>query len=201
MARLSREIRELSPERQIQAGIDRLKARLEEIVARPQVSADDAEEAAEAALAIADLVRGRDRALRVLDAGGRDAPPAGRRETLEGLPLRDAAREVLRREGRPVHAKDLGRLIYKAGWRNPRGGADGDRIMFQLAARLGHDPDFVRWAPNTWALAEQGFVESPKNPPKPLLGIFSSPPGSLPASRIDEELAAMMDQERRAWRS
>jgi hypothetical protein len=180
--------------------VDALKARLEEIVGRPGLSSLDAEEAAEAAQAIADLIRSRDRALRVLERPA-DEPPPRPRETLEGLPLREAAREVLRREGRPIHAKELGQLIYGAGWRNPRRAIDRERISFQLAARLGGDPDFVRWAPNTWALAEQGFVEPSKNPPKPLLGIFRSPPGSPPAAEIDDELATMIDDERNAWRS
>lgn len=180
--------------------MDALKSRLEEIVARPGLTSRDAEEAAEAALAIADLIRSRDRALRVLE-GPADEPPPRAREALEGLPLREAAREVLRREGRPIRARELGELIYEAGWRNPRGARDRTRIVHQLSARLGPDPDFVRWLPGMWALREHGFVEAPKNPPKPLLGIFRSPPGSPPAAEIDEELATMMDDERNAWRS
>jgi len=200
MARPRRELRDTTPEEQLQAGVDALKARLEEIVSRPDLSPRDAEEAAEAALAIADLIRSRDRALRVLE-GSVDEPPPRPRETLEGLPLREAAREVLRREGRPIRTRELGELIYEAGWKNPRGAPDRTRIAHQLSARLGPDPDFVRWLPGMWALREQGFVGLPKDRPKPLFGLFRSPPGSPPAADMDEELATIMDDDRHAWGS
>jgi hypothetical protein len=190
----------MSPEEQLQAGVDALKSRLEEIVARPSLTSRDAEEAAEAALAIADLIRSKDRALRVLE-GPVDEPPPRPRETLEGLPLREAAREVLRREGRPIRARELGELIYEAGWKNPRGAPDRARIVHQLSARLGPDPDFVRWLPGMWALREHGFVETPKVRPKPVFGLFRSPPGTPPAADIDEELTTIMDDDRNAWRS
>jgi len=155
---------------------------------------------AEAALAIADLIRSRDRALRVLEEPV-DEPPPRPGETLEGLPLREAAREVLRKEGRPIRARELGELIYDAGWRNPRGASDRARIVHQLSARLGPDPDFVRWLPGMWALREHGFVEAPKVRPKPVFGLFRSPPGTTPAADLDDELATIMDDERHAWRS
>lgn len=75
MARPRRDRRDETPEEQLRAGEDGLKARVEEIVNRPGLTSRDAEEAAEAALAIADLIRGRDRALRVLE-GPVDEPPA-----------------------------------------------------------------------------------------------------------------------------
>ena len=179
-----------------------LKAKLAEIFARPNLTSRDAEEAAEAAEAIADLIRARDRALQVLQgSANQPEPPPRRRETLEGLPLKEAARNILRREGYPMHARKLGELIYEAGWKNPRGGRAGERIVFQLAARLGEDPDFVRWAPTVWALREQGFVEPPANPPKPTFPLFHSPPGSPPAAELDDELATAMEQDLFSWRS
>lgn len=180
--------------------MDALKSRLEEIVARPSLTSRDAEEAAEAALAIADLIRSKDRALRVLE-GPVEEPPGRPRETLEGLPLREAAREVLRREGRPIRARELGELIYEAGWKNPRGAPDRARIVHQLSARLGPDPDFVRWLPGMWALREQGFVETPKVRPKPTFPLFRSPPGTPPAADIDDELATIMEDDLYSWRS
>jgi hypothetical protein len=159
-------------------GVDELKRRLEEICARPKATYDDASRASEAAQLIGDLLRLEERALRLIRG---EADPAGGGEAsrspgdLSGLTLDEAARRVLRDRQRPMHARDLGEEIKARGWRHPRSRvARPDQIVYQLAARLGKNPGFVRTAPNTFALRGHGDVEPP-TPPQPRVGIIDTP--------------------------
>jgi HB1, ASXL, restriction endonuclease HTH domain len=168
------------------AELSALKERLEEILRRPKVTARDAEEAGEAAKALADLLRGEERALRLLRAED-PAPPnssdhvglpaeASRRYWLTGLPLHEAAERVLEDSGWPMHVGELGLLIKVRGWQHPRSkDAPPDRIRYQLAARLPRHPDvFKKFAPNTFGLATWGDSPPRTQRPKPRLGIAAS---------------------------
>ncbi len=164
--------------------IDELKRKLEEILARPKVTRHDAEEAVEAAQAIADLMRAEERALRLIDGGSREAPSRSGSTTggtLAGLTLHEAARRVLQEAGWPMHARDLAVRIKAGGWRHPRSkNARPDQIVFQLAARLPRYPEiFRRVAPNTFALAEWGDSPPRTERPQPRFGLFTGPGGNL----------------------
>jgi hypothetical protein len=162
-------------EEELAGPVETLKRRLEEILARPKVTYRDALEAVEAAQIIADLLRCKERALRLLE-GDREGRASGeeRAGDLSGLTLEAAAERVLREVGRPLHARDLGDTIKARGWQHPRSrNARPDQVVFQLAARLAKNPAFVRTAPNTFALTELGFTAPPKERPKPLVGIFA----------------------------
>jgi hypothetical protein len=188
-------------------GLTRLKERLQEILRRPVITARDAEEAGEAAHALADLIRGEERAFRLLDRGPLADPaerptPSKPRGSLAGLPLHDAARRVLETAGWPMHVRDLGVRVKAGGWRHPRSSrAKPDQIQFQLAAQLARHPEtFRKFAPNTFGLVSWGDSPPRHGRPQPPTGLFRSPPGSLPASRIDEELEHTTDDERNRWR-
>lgn len=155
-----------------------MKERLEEIMARPKATPRDAEEASEAAKALADLLRGEERALRLLRS---EAAPDRTQEAsdpfmLNGLRLHEAARRVLEGAGWPMHVRELGTTIKARGWRHPRStNARPDQIEFQLAARLPRYPDvFKRVAPNTFGLVKWGDSPPRAERPKPRLGIASS---------------------------
>ena len=164
------------------AGLDELKRRLEEIMARPKATVRDAEEAAEAAKALAELMRAEERALRLLrgsppkDPAGEPTKPRPGGLPLEGLSLHEAARRVLERCGWPMHVRELGLRIKSGGWRHPRSvNARPDQIQYQLAARLPRHPEtFKRFAPNTFGLADWGDSPPRSEAPKPRLGIISS---------------------------
>lgn len=149
-------------------------------MSRPKATARDAEEAAEAATALADLLRGEERALRLL-RGASAAPPGGRSPhgpgalPLEGLTLHEAARRVLEAAGRPMHVRELGVRIKAGGWRHPRTAhAPPDRIEHQLAARLPRHPEtFQRFGPNTFGLTAWGDAPPRRERPKPRLGLVS----------------------------
>lgn len=183
----------------VDGGLRKLKAILEEITSRPKVTARDAEEAAEAARALADLLRAEERAVRLL-RGAEPSRPGS--PTLAGLTLHEAARRVLERDGWPMHVRDLGVRIKAAGWRHPRSTrARPDQIEFQLAARLAKHPEiFRKFAPNTFGLTVWGDAPPKKGRPRPHVGLFRSPAGSPPASRIDEELDRYFDEEPNRWR-
>lgn len=169
-----------------QAELSALKERLEEIMRRPKVTARDAEEAGEAAKALADLLRGEERALRLLRIeatpgdGGQDPDPAGARKpyVLAGLPLHEAAKRVLEDSGWPMHVSELGDIIKVRGWRHPRSkNARADLIRYQLAARLPRHPEtFKKFAPNTFGLARWGDAPPLPRRPKPRLGLFGKDP-------------------------
>jgi hypothetical protein len=158
-----------------------LKRRLEDIMSRPKATARDAEEAAEAARALADLLRGEERALRVLGAAQtelHDGGPTGPRSgglPLAGLTLHEAARRVLERWGWPMHVSELGVRIKAGGWRHPRARHPSpDQIQYQLAARLPRHPEtFRKFGPNTFGLAEWGDSPPRREAPRPRLGIPS----------------------------
>lgn len=163
------------------AGLAELKRRLEEIMSRPKATARDAEEAAEAAKALAELMRGEERALRLLratlpaDRGREPVQPRAGGLPLAGLSLHEAARRVLETAGWPMHVRDLGVRIKAGGWRHPRStNARPDQIEYQLAARLPRHPEtFKKFAPNTFGLAAWGDSPPRREAPKPRLGIPS----------------------------
>ena len=157
------------------AELSALKERLEEILRRPKVTAREAEEAGEAAKALADLLRGEERALRLLRTEGvtPDAAEAKRPYVLTGLSLHEAAQRVLEDSGWPMHVSELGDVIKVRGWRHPRStNARPDQIRYQLAARLPRHPEvFKKFAPNTFGLAKWGDSPPRSERPRPRLGI------------------------------
>jgi hypothetical protein len=182
-------------------GLAELKRRLEEIIRRPTVTARDAEQAAEAARALADLLRGEERALRLLrtaaavsprTAEGRGSDRAGERGPgqlpLAGLTLHEAAYRVLSGCGWPMHARELGARIKAGGWRHPRSAKPRpDQIYYQLAARLPRHPEtFRKLGPNTFGLTEWGDAPPKRQAPEPRLGTFRSPPGQPSARWLAE---------------
>jgi len=183
--------------------LEDLKRRLEEIMRRPTVTARDAEEAAEAARALADLLRGEERALRVLGTArteqhdSRPTAPRPGGPPLAGLTLHEAARRVLERWGWPMHVSELGVRIKGGGWRHPRSANPRpDQIEYQLAARLPRHPEtFKRFALNTFGLAAWGDSPPRREAPKPRLGIFSSgePYEGPPARWLAEHPEAWYD--------
>jgi hypothetical protein len=166
-----------------EAELSALKERLEEIIRRPKVTPRDADEAGEAAKALADLLRGEERALRLLRARGSpsdagQAKQAKQPYLLTGLTLHEAAQRVLDDAGWPMHVRELGTLIKIRGWRHPRStNAPPDQIQFQLAARLPRHPDvFKKFAPNTFGLAKWGEAPPRTERPKPRLGLLGTDP-------------------------
>jgi len=155
-------------------------------MARPKATPRDAEDAREAAQALADLLRGEERAIRLLRSEvAPDRPGEGSdRYMLTGFPLHEAARRVLEDAGWTMHVHELGTRIKSRGWRHPRStNARPDQIEFQLAARLPRHPDvFTRVAPNTFGLAKWGDSPPRAERPKPRLGIAAS---DGPFERLD----------------
>lgn len=178
-----------------------VKMQLEEIMRRPKVTVRDAEEAAEAARALADLMRAEERTLRLLraTAGSSSVATSGTR-SFAGLPLHEAAYIVLSRAGWPMHVRDLGVRIKIGGWLHPRSkNARPDQIEFQLAARLPRHPEtFRKVAPNTFGLVEWGDSPPRTKRPKPQLGILSD--GSIRLDG-DELMDAYVADERSQWDS
>jgi len=176
------------------AELSALKERLEEIMRRPKATARDAEEAGEAAKALADLLRGEERALRLLRSDA-TSPTAGdtagasqakKPYLLAGLPLHEAAERVLEDSGWPMHVSELGDMIKVRGWRHPRStNARPDQIRYQLAARLPRHPEnFKKFAPNTFGLAKWGDSPPRTERPKPRLGIKTDgPPYTGPSAQ------------------
>jgi hypothetical protein len=195
------------------AGLAELKRRLEEIMSRPKATVRDAEEAAEAAKALAELMRAEARALRLLrvsppkDPAGEPAKPRPGGLPLQGLSLHEAAHRVLETWGWPMHVRELGVRIKSGGWRHPRStNARPDQIQYQLAARLPRHPEtFRRFAPNTFGLAAWGDSPPRREAPKPRLGIFRSPPGQPSAQWLsehpDEVMKQYFEDESNQWRS
>ena len=175
------------------AELSALKERLEQIMRRPKVTARDAEEAGEAAKALADLLRGEERALRLLRsdttssiAGDTAGASKARPYVLAGLPLHEAAQRVLEDSGWPMHVSELGDVIKVRGWRHPRStNARPDQIQYQLAARLPQHPEvFKKFAPNTFGLAKWGDSPPRTERPRPRLGIKTDgPPYTGPSAQ------------------
>ncbi len=170
-------------------------------MSRPKLTARDAEEAAEAARALADFLRAEERTVRLL-RGGVDEPAPARPETFAGLPLHEAASRVLERGGWPMHVRDLGVRIKAGGWRHPRTKrARPDQIEFQLAARLPQHPEvFKKFAPNTFGLTAWGNKPPKKHRPKPLIGVFRGSGRFPPARDVDAELEGYFEDEANRWR-
>lgn len=176
-------------------------------MARPKATVRDAEEAAEAAKALAELMRGEERALRLLRVSTAPDPGTSRRAgprrsglPLEGLSLHEAARRVLEHCGWPMHVRDLGVRIKSGGWRHPRSANPRpDQIQYQLAARLPRHPEiFKKFGPNTFGLAEWGDSPPRTERPKPRLGIFSSS-GPFEHLEGDELMEAYFEDESNQW--
>lgn len=184
-----------------QPGLDELKERLDRIMRRPKITARDAEEAGEAARALADLLRGEERALRLLrgdDSSRGERAHVG--SSVAALPLHEAAERVLQDGGWPMHVRDLGARIKARGWRHPRATkADPHQIEFQLAARLPRHPEtFKKFGPNTFGLASWG--DDPPRPQRPALGfpVFNAEDQHPGASELHEHDAEIYEDQRNA---
>lgn len=149
------------------------------LVRAPIRSPADAERAARAAEALAEVLRAAEKARRALskEPDSVATTPAG---SLAGKTLHYAAAVVLEEAGRPLHAKELGSRIKARGWTHPRGGASRpEQIVYQLAARLPrHSDRFRRVAPNTFALTKWGDDVGPRAAGKPRIALFKGPGGS-----------------------
>ena len=176
-----------------------IEKELADILRRPIHTVEEAERAARAAEALADLLRAGEKARRALrdERDPLTAKPAGR---LAGKTLHDAAAAVLEEAGKPLHAKELGTRIKALGWTHPRGDPSRpDQIVYQLAARLPRHPQrFRRVAPNTFALAKWENDIAPQPAHKPRLALFKGPGGTTGRS-----IGESGDQPARdaAWRS
>jgi hypothetical protein len=180
-----------------------LMKELQEALASPVRTPDDAERIKAAADLLADYLRLEARARLVLAKGqvptplGGGAPEGG---DLRGMTLPDAAARVLEDAGIPLHVQQLGERMKSGGWTHPRArNAPRNRIFFQLAATLPQYPDrFRRVRPNTFALAhwdDEGHAEQPR----PRIGLFAGPGGTIGRStaKSEEPVAA----EDASWRS
>jgi hypothetical protein len=169
----------------------KLQEELERLVASPIEDAAGAERAREAAGILAEYLRLRDRADRLLSPMEDAERGAGQ---LAGLTLHAAAERVLQEAGTPLHARELGARIKAGGWRHPRSKvARPEQIVHQLAARLPRHPQmFRRVAPQTFALAKWGDDGFPARPGiRPRLSLFDGP-GEAIAAKIgdsDEHLS------------
>lgn len=168
---------------------------LERLIAETESTAEDRMVAEEAGQILVEMIRLEGRAARLLSSRPRiDATPPAR--SLAGLTLHEAAEEVLREAGTPLHVQNLGNGIKARGWRHPRSKrAREDQINFQLAARLPRLPQFRRVAPNTFALSEWGLAGPER--PKPQLGLFAGG-GKVTGRQIDESQEHVEAPE---WRS
>ncbi len=165
---------------------DDLRDRLNRLLSEPVRRPEDADRAARAAQALAELLRASENAERVL-AGANVGSSSPQGANLAGRTLQDAAEIVLEQAGRPLHAKELGNRIKARGWRHPRGAPSRpDQIVYQLAARLPRFPDrFRRVAPNTFGLAKWGEGRRLESAPRPRMGLFTGPGGNV-GRRIGE---------------
>jgi HB1, ASXL, restriction endonuclease HTH domain len=189
-----------STEKQVEEGagvsVQALKERIQGILARPALTRRDAEEAAEIARLIADVVAVSERAAALL---GRSDEEVG--ESLAGRTLDDAAEIVLRRVGHPLHGRELGATIKAAGWRHPRSSvARPDQIIYQLAARLPKDERFERVAPNTFGLREWSTGDRTGRGGPPRLRTFKGPAGPFAVSTTEHD-PEIHESERSTWGS
>jgi hypothetical protein len=160
----------------------------------------DADRAARAAEALAELMRASEKARRALSTEPESRIPAAPESSLAGKTLHDAAAAVLEEAGRPLHAKELGSRILARGWTHPRSESPRpDQIVYQLAARLPrHSRRFRRVAPNTFALAKWGDTVAAKAPQKPRVALFKGPGGKTGRLIGDSDEQPAGDA---AWRS
>jgi hypothetical protein len=169
------------------------KEELRRVLAHPIRTPIEARQAEEAARMLRDILEAEQRADRLLAKEEAAEYVVGAK--LEGLTLHEAARRVLQRAGRPLHAKEIGVRMKAAGWRHPRAtNPRSDQIEHSLAAQLPKYPTFKRVKPQTFALAEW---EETKEAPRPLIGIFDGPGGPVGRGISDAEKAAGVS----AWRS
>jgi hypothetical protein len=162
------------------------------LIHAPIHTAEDAERAALAAEALAELMRAAEKARRAL-AKEPDSTVTRPGSSLAGKTLHDAAAAVLEEAGKPLHAKELGSRIKARGWTHPRGDPSRpDQIVYQLAARLPrHSHRFRRVAPNTFGLAKWAADAAPP-PKKPRIALFKGPGGRTghQIGESDEQAAA-----------
>jgi hypothetical protein len=157
-----------------------IEEELAAVVRAPIRTPADAEKAARAAEALADLLRAAEKARRARSIEP-EVAAAAVGGSLAGQTLQAAAEAVLEEAGRPIHAKELGNLIKARGWVHPRGKPSRpDQIVYQLAARLPRYPRrFRRVAPNTFALAKWGGNAAPRSAQKPRVALFKGPCGDI----------------------
>jgi hypothetical protein len=180
----------------MQVAKDEIAAKLEQVIQAAPRGPKEAERASRAAALLADYLRLAERvadlaeektSLEEWDGAGFDR-----------LTLHEAALQILREAGRPMHARELGDRIKARGWRHRRSKvARPDQIVYQLAARLPKYPNlFRRVAPNTFALAEWG-ERKPQANRSPRLGLFKGSRAAT-ARKIGDSDEALADQ---SWRS
>lgn len=137
---------------------------LEEAVKGPFVDPHTARRASRAASLLAELLGVEQRALAFLDEESTSASGQsdGADRELRGLSVHEAAREVLRMEGRPLHALTLSERMKRNGWAHPRSReAHESQLYHQLSARLPQFPKiFKKVGKATWALTEWDDVSS-----------------------------------------
>lgn len=126
-----------------------MKNALERVVAgRP---GDDPAVAEEAGRLLLEVIRLEGRADRLLSRADRDPVKP---ESFHGMPLQEAAYQVLLVVNEPLHVRELAARIKAGGWRHPRSEGRPEQLAQQLAARLPRYPEFKRVRPNTFGLAQ-----------------------------------------------
>lgn len=168
-----------------------VRERLERLKDRPIRSTEDAEVATEAARLLGELLLLEERA-RSLE---RREPSSS---SLLGMPLHEAVGRVLSDRGRPMHVRELGREVYRRGWRHPRPPYQRpDRIEIHLASMMAnYSRKFERVAPNTFGL-RAAAAPGPARPPR--LGFVRGGHRGVAASELTDD--APMRDEDTAWRS
>lgn len=171
-----------------------IKEDLREILRRPVASSEDARRAEEAARRLRDILEAEQRAEAAF--ARESAASYGRASSLMGLTLHDAARRVLEKAGRPLHAREIGVRMKAAGWKHPRSRkAKPEQIVHSLAAQLPKHGEFKRVKPQTFALSE--WQEIHDTAPPPLVGIFQGPRAPTGRRISDGDAAAGASR----WRS
>jgi HB1, ASXL, restriction endonuclease HTH domain len=173
---------------------------LQEVLATPVRTPEEAQRASEAASALAELLRAEQRAGRLLGHVPPTTAPRLPEPQFDRLTLHAAAEVVLRDAGTPLHATELGRRITSRGWHHKRSPHPrADQIVSQLAARLPRHPDvFRRVAPNTFALTEWDVAGDPAAA-NPRLGTFHGPGDAIGRWAGDDHHAAAAAGQ--PWRS
>lgn len=171
--------------------------RLRELLRAPVHSPADAQRAAHAAAALAELLRAQMKADEVLGGAESASSRSQGAPSLAGTALQDAALQVLDEAGVPLHARELGARIKARGWRHRHGETRADQIIHQLAARLPRYPQFRRVGPNTFALAKWQDEAATSAVRKPRVATFKGPGGDV-ARRIGDSADLPAASE---WRS
>jgi hypothetical protein len=172
-----------------------LKEDLERLRSRAVQTAGDAHIVSRAAQLLGELVELEDRARELIES--REEQPVGK---LRSMPLHEAVSRIIRESGRPMHVRELGREVYRRGWRHPRPPYERpDRIEIHLASMMtNYATKFERVAPNTFALrnpSERGRQRPPR------LGFVHGGGRGILASDIGDHSADPVEDERSAWRS